>query len=1040
MAEAGLCVRQFHDLQEALSALGNTSPRALFDGRVAPDSGFFKTLERDVTSLGVARDFSGAEDPSPCAFFGKTSADFLSLLNGRQAPRFVVGDWLVESQTAPRRRSISAESVRVHALSWEGVGYANGARELMLGLNAAGARVEYRMDWRNGPPDQIYPDDRNALMEMLGTKLERGSKSIVYHPPTHVGGAPILEVYRDAFVSGPLIGYTMFETDALPPRWRAPLAACERVWVPSEFNRHTFSSAGVPAEKIDVVPIGLDVARYDIDGSRLQIPDARGFIFVAIGQWRLRKGWDILLAAYARAFSPDDPVTLVIRAGLENIDVAQDLAILRQRLGLGNLPPIVLLPNPLSPNDLHALYRTADAFVLPTRGEAFGIPYLEAMALGTPTIGTGFGGSLDFLDSSTGYLIGSRMTEVADAYARPIPFYRLQRWAEPSVESTAQAMRAAFDHPDDALLRAARGAVRVRTRFNRETVARRALEALARVPHRPRFRSGPARFGIDSSLFGIDTEAREARTFLTAASQASFAVSATGLSANESPPWLRVQELREIKAAFARSTAETIVTFQPGGGAGAERKVLRIAPRSATAPGLLVEACAGYGEIWAPSTFAADALERGGVDASKLRIVPSGVDTDFWTPDAAHARTADDNVFRFLAVLDWTLRDGWDVVLHAYVSAFHAGDPVSLTFSVTDVLARSDGRQVQPVEEIRAYLTGRFPERANRGDIPPISLNRGALRANDFVKLFNGHDAFVSGARLRAWGFTESVAMACGLPTVAPRVGSHTAFMREENGYLIDVTGIVAAPAESATFAGASWIEPSAEVLAMTLKRLVSRRAEARLRGWRARADIVALHSLASLGRSLSDELDRLSIAAPEPATPLTDAPLLTIVVDPDGGPCDDCVERLERNTTESASIIVLGRGAPGTAQEALNQVRTPYAAVVHGRSFVGPGWDRALLNAIATQPGVDIAMAHCVPLPGGAVPPAIDYDGAAIDRCDLDARETAVNNWSTGSYTGHLDRRCILAATGVLRRAWQAQALGSHAWTAADCRVFTNA
>ena len=41
---------------------------------------------------------------------------------------------------------------------------------------------------------------------------------------------------------------------------------------------------------------------------------------------------------------------------------------------------------------LPALFASADAFVLPSHGEGWGLPLMEAMAMELPTIGTAFGG------------------------------------------------------------------------------------------------------------------------------------------------------------------------------------------------------------------------------------------------------------------------------------------------------------------------------------------------------------------------------------------------------------------------------------------------------------------------------------------------------------------------------------------------------------------------------------------------------------------------------------------------------------------------
>ncbi len=51
------------------------------------------------------------------------------------------------------------------------------------------------------------------------------------------------------------------------------------------------------------------------------------------------------------------------------------------------------------------LYREADAFVLASRAETFGVVYIEAMAAGLPVIATDCGGPADFIRADNGLLI-----------------------------------------------------------------------------------------------------------------------------------------------------------------------------------------------------------------------------------------------------------------------------------------------------------------------------------------------------------------------------------------------------------------------------------------------------------------------------------------------------------------------------------------------------------------------------------------------------------------------------------------------------------
>src|SRR4029077_5641188 len=102
----------------------------------------------------------------------------------------------------------------------------------------------------------------------------------------------------------------------------------------------------------------------------------------------------------------------------------------------------------------------ADAFVLPTRGEAWGRPFMEAMLMERPVIATRSGGHLDFLNDENSYLVDCRSTEVPVLAQRGYPAGGSHRWAEPSRGHLRRLMREVFED---------RGAARQKARTARET-------------------------------------------------------------------------------------------------------------------------------------------------------------------------------------------------------------------------------------------------------------------------------------------------------------------------------------------------------------------------------------------------------------------------------------------------------------------------------------------------------------------------------------------------------------------------------------------
>ena len=56
-------------------------------------------------------------------------------------------------------------------------------------------------------------------------------------------------------------------------------------------------------------------------------------------------------------------------------------------------------------NDLIKLYVSCHAFVLPTKGEGWGLPFTEAGAMGLPIIATNWGAQTEFLDDRNSFLL-----------------------------------------------------------------------------------------------------------------------------------------------------------------------------------------------------------------------------------------------------------------------------------------------------------------------------------------------------------------------------------------------------------------------------------------------------------------------------------------------------------------------------------------------------------------------------------------------------------------------------------------------------------
>lgn len=220
--------------------------------------------------------------------------------------------------------------------------------------------------------------------------------------------------------------------------------------MPSTFNACVFPSAGVAAEKVVHVPPPIDDTVFKPPAMEFRPSRSDEFVFLSVFRWQLRKGWDVLIRAFIEEFSPDENVALYLHVAPFRIEKPWQP---RQQLGRlletysarATLPRIFLRQTPLTTPELISLYTKSDAFVLPTRGEGWGRPLMEAMACELPTIATNWSGHLDFMTNQNSLLIDYEMAPVPEEAAREWPSYAGHRWAEPSRKHLRLLMRQLVD-------------------------------------------------------------------------------------------------------------------------------------------------------------------------------------------------------------------------------------------------------------------------------------------------------------------------------------------------------------------------------------------------------------------------------------------------------------------------------------------------------------------------------------------------------------------------------------------------------------------
>ena len=128
--------------------------------------------------------------------------------------------------------------------------------------------------------------------------------------------------------------------------------------------------------------------------------------FISIGALLERKGFDILINAFAKSEKLSQCSLCIIGSGKEETKLSK----LIEQNSLQN--KVFLLGRKL-PNEVNKLISDSDCFILTSRRETFGIVYIEAMAKGKPVIATICGGPESFVNDSNGILIPTEDVEAA---------------------------------------------------------------------------------------------------------------------------------------------------------------------------------------------------------------------------------------------------------------------------------------------------------------------------------------------------------------------------------------------------------------------------------------------------------------------------------------------------------------------------------------------------------------------------------------------------------------------------------------------------
>lgn len=343
-----------------------------------------------------------------------------------------------------------------HAFNPTGIATAN--REIIKELVKLDTKVQVSDPWRDG--------FANEGMERLNDSINVKEAHTIF--------ADYPQFWNQGF--GRMYGYFLHEGTKFFPGWAQMMNKADRIFVPSKATKNLFAWNDIIIP-VEVIPYGTNPEMY----KPVDTEPNEDFLFLSVNSWTGdegdRKGTDLLIKAFDEEFAHDEKVKLVLKIGTfwgQNPDY---MFCIQKILGHNN--PNILFNNEYMPEEeLAKQYQQSDCFVSPTKGEAFGLTIINAMACGLPVIVTKDvnSGHMDFCKGKDSVLfIDAPTVQQGDErfYAKG------NMLAQPDLESLKKQLRIAFNNKIDLRQRAVKNSEDIRTNWTWKETARKLKESIA---------------------------------------------------------------------------------------------------------------------------------------------------------------------------------------------------------------------------------------------------------------------------------------------------------------------------------------------------------------------------------------------------------------------------------------------------------------------------------------------------------------------------------------------------------------------------------
>lgn len=256
------------------------------------------------------------------------------------------------------------------------------------------------------------------------------------------------------FYAGYNILFTTMESKTVHPGFYNRCTLFDELWFPCKENVKSFKRTKWNSKRIYYCPEGVYPNFWSPAVPKNPDYVSDDFTFFYNGDWSFRKGVDVLIRAYAQAFKASDPVRLLLLVHYQghNREVSErvilnEIAEFCRRNKITSLPKIDFIFDHIPDKDMPAIYACSDVYVCPTRGEAWGLPIIQAMSCGKPVIVTSKGGHVDFCNEGNSLFCDLEKMDIMDDKVNlTVDFYKKQLFWFPDPDHFSKLLKFAFEN------------------------------------------------------------------------------------------------------------------------------------------------------------------------------------------------------------------------------------------------------------------------------------------------------------------------------------------------------------------------------------------------------------------------------------------------------------------------------------------------------------------------------------------------------------------------------------------------------------------